>query len=159
TAQVDDVEIAAPVFAERRWKGQRSDVGYDLRGSVGCDPCAAVEAEREDLSKYEVGEEILTLQRVAIAAIDVTARDRMSDAVIIKIDRRDHRPGADGVCGVGRPGVELRTLEMIPAVVCALLADVDLFPHALAHVGDVEGARRAVEARPPRVAQAQRKDL
>jgi len=48
---------------------------------------------------------------------------------------------------------------MIPTVIGAILADVDLFPSVLADVGDVEGGRRTVEARPPRIAQAQRKDF
>src|SRR5262249_20508157 len=130
--------------------GQCSDIGRDLRGSVGGDPRAAVKGEGEDLPLNEVGEKILSLQRFPVAAIDVTTCDGVPDGVVIRIDRRDYRPGADGVS----PGEERWTLEMIPTVIGALLADVDLFPSVLADVGDVEVSGGAVEARPPRVAQA-----
>ena len=83
TAKVDEIEISASIFAEGRRTVHRADIRDDLRGALGGDPRAAIEAQGEDLALNEVGEEILALQRFALAAIDISAGDRMPDGVIV----------------------------------------------------------------------------
>src|SRR4051794_9216457 len=57
----------------------------------------------------------------------------------------------------------MATLHEIPAVIHSRAAtrrlEVDLFPRVLPHVADVQVARRAVERKTPRIAQAVRPDL
>ena len=72
----------------------------------------------------------------------------MPDGVIVRVDRRHRRPARERIS----PRIEIRTLEGVPTVIGAVLADVDLFPMVLADIGNVEGAQRAVEAVPPRIA-------
>src|SRR6478735_407109 len=79
----------------------------------------------------------------------------MPDGVIVRVDRRHRRPTRERIS----PRIEIRTLEGVPTVIGALLTDVDLFPMVLADIGNVEGAQRAVEAVPPRIAQAECEDL
>ena len=93
--EVDEIEIAARIFAERRRIVHHADIGDDLRGAVGGDPRGAVEAQGEDLALNEVGEEILPLQRFRFAAIDIAAGDRLPDAVIVGVDRRDRRSAGE----------------------------------------------------------------
>src|SRR5215475_10063021 len=101
-----------------------------------------------------VGEEILALQTVTLAAIDITADDVVTDRVVVVIDRRSKRARPE------RGGFESgRTFEHAPTVVGAGLSDIDLLEGVLADVGDVEGAEGPVEAVAKRVAQAKRPDL
>ncbi len=88
-ADVDDVEVAARILAERGGRIDRTDIGHDLRRAVGRDPVGAVEPQGEDLALHEVGEEILAVQSIALAAIDIAAGDRGAAAVRIGIDRID----------------------------------------------------------------------
>ena len=153
--EIDQIEIAEAVFAERCRTVQRAaGIEHQLRGSLGGGPRGAVETQGEDLVVDEVGEEILPLQRFPFAAIDITAGNRMSDGVVIEIDRRDERAGR-----IKRASARIRgrPLDGIPTVVGTDLAEVDLFPLVLADIGNVKIAERAVEARPPRVAQAKGK--
>ena len=75
--------------------------------------------------------------------------------MVIGVDWRNSRCAGEGP--PSRKGG--RTLESIPAVVCTDLTNVDLFPLALADIGDVEVAKSPVEARSPRVAHAKGKDF
>src|SRR3954468_16127311 len=58
-----------------------------------------------------------------------------------------------------REGSRPRPLRNWPAVVCTGCADIDLFPAALANVCNEHIAQSAIEARTPRVPQAERPDF
>jgi hypothetical protein len=152
--EVDEIEIADGVLAERRDVVHRAEVLADLRGPIGGDPRGAVEAQGEHLPLHEVGEEILPLQELRLAAIDVAAGDRLAHAVAVEVNGRDRRSARRRAAGE-----DIRSLEHVPAVVGTDLAEVDLLPLVRADVGDVEVAKPAIEAVAPRVAQAERKYL
>src|SRR5262245_13801406 len=60
-----------------------------------------------------------------------------------------HNPGIE-IIGTFKPG---------PAVIGARCAEIDLLPHILAHIGNVQGPKPAVEAVSKRVAQTKSIDL
>jgi hypothetical protein len=146
---VDEVEVASRILAEGRGIVDRPGIDRQLRGAVGGDPGAAIEAQREKLALNEIREEILPLQRLSLAAIDIPTGNRLPDRVVVGIDGGDERTGiADGVS----PRIGDRPFNSVPAVVGALLAEIDLFPFILTDIGDVKISERAVEAWSPRVA-------
>ena len=63
---VDEVEVASRILAEGRGIVDRPGIDRQLRGAVGGDPRASIEAQREDPPLNEVREEILPLQRRAV---------------------------------------------------------------------------------------------
>src|SRR5262249_35126306 len=118
------------VLAKRRGIVDRPGIDRQLRGAVGGDPRASIEAQREDLPLNKVREEILPLQRFPIAAIDISSRDRLPHAVVIGVDWEDEGTGiANGTSSIG-----YGTFIRIPAIVRALLAEIDLFPCILSNI-------------------------
>src|SRR5262249_5914038 len=114
-----------------------------------------VEAESGNVAGDEIGKEILPLQGFARAAINIAARDRRAASTVgVEKDRR-----GGGSSGRRASADLLRSFENWPAVVGAELPAVDLPPPVSADIGDIEVAERAVEARPPRIAQPDGKDL
>ena len=132
----------------------RPGIDRQLRGSVSGDPPAAIEAQREKLTVNEIREEILPLQRLSFATINITTGNRMPDRVVVGIDGGDERTGIiDGIS----PRICDRPFNSIPAVVGTPLAEINLFPFILSDIGDVKISQRAVEARSPTIAQPERK--
>ena len=78
----------------------------------------------------EIGVEILPVQPVAFAVVDVAAGDRVADAVIVERDRVDE----------GR--VRARSFGNRPAVVRTFLAEVDFLDGLLADIGKEKRAAR-----------------
>src|SRR5213078_721228 len=107
------IEIAARVLAKGGWTVHRADISRDLRGALGGDPRAAIEAQREHFCLHEIGKEILPLQGFAFTAVDVAAGDRLPDSVVIGVDRIDRRPTVER--GSARKGD--RALPVVPAVI------------------------------------------
>ena len=114
---------------------------------VICDACArsrqgaAVEAQGENLVVDFVGKEILSLQAFALPAIEPATDDCMADRVVVGKIRGGKRAGADAAAGEHR-----RPLEDVPSVLAPRsFRCSDLFPLALADIGDEEIAGPAVE--------------
>ncbi len=104
---------------------------------------------REDIPARE--------RRLRVAAVDVPAGHGAALAVVVLRDRFREALGV-----AGRVAEAVEALRHVPAVVEAAdpgPGDVDLLPFALPHIADPEIARAAVEADPPRVAQAGEPDL
>ena len=74
SGNIDDVEIAARVLTERDGRDDRADIRVDLTRALRTNPVRAVESEREDLA-VQVGIEILAVQPVTFATIDIAADD------------------------------------------------------------------------------------
>src|SRR6186997_1343045 len=119
----------------------------------------AARGDAPDRPAAVVAEDVAALQAgYRVAAIDEPARDGAAGGVGVLRDRLDQRPGPER--GIGEAAASLID---VPAEVDEpgrrSRQPVDLLDLALSDVADPEIARDAVEAVPPRVAQADRDEL
>src|SRR5438132_9079347 len=171
-AQVDDVELAPRVEAERA--DVERAAGKEGRGVVLRGPGIAA-AEAPDEAAAEVRVEVAPAQiGHAAAAVDEAAGDRAAGRVrrlgaraaalrravaVVEDGEREPGHGARGERhGEVRRVEAVQTLHDVPAVVATARErggghEVDLLEEVLPDVGDVEVAGGAVEGVPPRVAQ------
>src|SRR5205807_5758583 len=116
-----------------------------------------IEAQRDEIADTGIGQEILPLKKLALAAIDVPAYDRAAgraadEAVIVAVDRKRECAAGDR----GSAGICRGTLVSVPTIICAFRADIDLLPRDLPDIGNKEIAGGAIEAVAPRIAQSER---
>src|SRR5918996_1448363 len=150
----DEEQPAPAIHSERAQRGH-------LEGMTPLRRHAPVlEDEAPDDSGAVVAVEVAS-ERLGqlVPAIDVAARHRAADRVVVLEDRANEPPGPARLLvleGVG-------ALEDVPAEVDeparARGKVVDLLPLALAHVGDVEAVGLGVEAEAPGVAEPVRGDF
>ena len=92
---------------------------------------------------------------MAVPFVDVAANH--GDAIGVRVFRNRQDLVADVAA---RGWIEaVRAFHHVPAVVAALLQDVDFFPAILANVGDEEAAADGLQGKAPGIAQPVGKDL
>src|SRR5262245_22250315 len=151
-SRLKEVDLALVILAEG--KNRQAAV---LDRAIGDDAgLRLIILQGPDLRAHVIGVEVHAVKlREARSTIDGPAGDRLANIMVILPDRLDEllpRPGAL------RPE-RVQALAAIPAVVAALLDDVDFLEEILPDVAGPELAGLAVEGHAPDVPQPARPDL